>query len=96
MIRGDLRHVMLDFEEQKGGNGLNGYGVSLLSTHTLQNDRQMYQAYNEEIRRKEIDKLKQEYNELKMRGFKRKAANINAGVETLKKEGPSMNQNKRV
>ncbi len=30
-----------------------------------------------------------------MRNFKKKAP-VNVGVETLKKEGPSINQNKRV
>lgn len=47
------------------------------------------------MRKREIDKLRQEYNELKMRNFKKKAP-ANIGVETLKKEGPSINQNKRV
>jgi hypothetical protein len=42
----------------------------------------MYQAYNEEIRKREIDRLKQEFRELRERGFRRK--NPNAGVETLK------------
>lgn len=55
--------------------------------------------YNKEVRKREIEKLKQEFQELKAMGFRRKKGKQDGGVtgaakETLKGNGPQINRAK--